>query len=609
MAAGVYWLSSADLRALATGDGQAEVVRRLRAAELSKHKLLLAALMREAQQSRPSEYAATLVPAYRLLADVQAHHPEVVDDLLISPQFGGWVSDCVRRLSASEQAIDAAPLATDLGQLAIVAAAAALQAHHPFDLDVPLRHGVVTFPDVGTASLGGATVWDWGHASLGARGGRIASSISAVSITAAPDASSLDDESWSGIPRLTASADGVRFDAVLDDRDPFLDRYGTARVAVTNADLLAWQAVLDRAWPILTGGHHELATMIATVVRTLVPLARPTQPRSISSTAASCFGAVALSLPTDALTMAEALVHEFQHGVLSAVMDLMPMVNSGADILAYAPWREDARPVGTLLQGVYAHYGIGTFWRLQRSSGTPAERLRANVEFARWRMLVTETTELLDASGVLAGPGRVLVSAIRGLLATWRNDGVPSVAIGYAEDLSVDHRVRWRLRHLTPDAAAIDSLTSAWRLGVEPAQSAQEINVRLDHGSTSASTSNFRTNLLVLRHQDPDRFRWLAERGFSPAGSDGAEPRIDAADVALLAEAYTVAAEGYVDRIQTGEDVEAWVGLAIARRHTGPATSARTLARRPEIVVALFNRLKDGQQVDPDGLTRWLTGQ
>jgi HEXXH motif-containing protein len=52
------------------------------------------------------------------------------------------------------------------------------------------------------------------------------------------------------------------------------------------------------------------------------------------------------------------LVHEFQHSELSVVPDLTRLYDAGPDEFYYAPWRNDPRPFGGLLQGVYAFIGV-----------------------------------------------------------------------------------------------------------------------------------------------------------------------------------------------------------------------------------------------------------
>jgi HEXXH motif-containing protein len=603
-----YRLSRGDLNALATGRGQAAVVQRLRAAELSKHRILLTALMREAARTNTVEYASILVPAYRLLAEVENRHGQVVRSLLAAPQFGAWVSHCVRRLTAAEPVggqLDTAPLCIDLGQLAVFACTAAFRAGYAFELAVPLRQGSLTFPNFGTAYPGAASAWEWGRVCLDARGARINSPVSTVRIPSAAARPAMTDDAWRGIWRLAADSAGLRFEVTLDDRDPFLNCYGGTRVVVSEAELFSWRRILARAWSVLAGEHRPIAAMIASVMRTLVPLAKPSPTRSASSTAASAFGAIALSLPDDALTMAESLAHEFHHAILGAATDLTPMIGAGAEVLTYAPWRDDARPAGALLQGAYAHYGMARFWRQQRRhKGTAAAQLRASVEFARWRELVTQAAEVLADSGVLTVDGSELVAALRAELRSWPSAEVPDAACEYVGDLNVDHRVRWRLRHLCPDSETIDSLAAAWRRGARPPIALPAIDAAVQRGSMPAVADNIRSYFLMLRYRDPERFhRWMSD-GRTSEGSGSSW--IDSADAGLALGDYAAAADGYLRRIAAGGDPDAWAGLAIARVHTGPASVARILTERPEVAAALYNRLQDCCQPDPDQIAVWL---
>jgi len=604
--AGRYRLSTADLRGLVTGRDQLAVLRLLRTAELSKHQLFLAALMREVAQTRSAEYATTLLPAYQLLADIEKREPKVVRTLLASSQFGGWVSDCLRHLTSpvDTRSNTGAPLATDLGQLAVIAATAALRTGRPFDLSVPLRHGALTFPDFGTAYPGATTAWEWGRARFDTQGGQVMSSVSTVQIPATTDPPQSFGGDWSSITRLTTEAGGLRFKVVLDDRDPFLDCYGIDRAPVTADGLVIWQRLLDQTWDILARGHRRYATMIAAVVRALVPLARPAPMRPVSSTAASAFGAIALSLPDDALTMAEVLVHEFQHGVLSAVMDIVPLIDSGDSLPTYAPWREDARPVGSLVHGLFAHLGMARFWHHQRGSGSADEQLRADVEFARWRTLLTEAAEVLASAGVLTEYGEEFLSAVRSVLTGWQDQTLPPLAVEYGEDLSLDHRVRWRLRHLAPDSDAVHSLASAWRRGSPPENALLGLNRIRECVPAPPASRNIRSYLLGLRYRNPAQFSCWVKR----PGEQAPDLRVDAADKALLTGFYASAARGYRRRIETGDDIDAWAGLAVARRHTGPARSARILAEHPEVAAALQRTLRDNPRADPDQVVAWLAG-
>lgn len=600
-------MRNADLQAVAAGDVDEKAISRLQDAEFSKHQILLTALMRAAAISATAAHAATLTPAYRLLADVQARDKRIVHDMLASPQLGSWAAHCLGRLNGiSGGPEDAPPLRTDLGHLAVIASAAALRAGHPFLLDIPLRHGEVTLPTLGTARPGASAAWEWGRACLDDGGGRISSSISTVTIPRGGSGYGEPAVSWSAIPRLSAESAGLAAEFWLDDRDPYLDRYGLARVTVSRHDLLAWQSMFAGAWRILVRRHRALAAMIAKVTRSLVPLAELFPARPTSATAVSAFGAIGLSLPADALAMAEVLVHESHHAILGAVTDFIPLTGPGGERLTYAPWRDDARPAGALLQGTYAHLGVAGFWRRQRHAGSAPERLRASTEFARALSLAAQTAAALGDSGVLTEVGQDFVSAMRGKLAAWQGELLPALARQLAADIELDHRARWRLRHLRPDSRDMRSLARAWLDGVKPRARLPEVRASVERQPLPSAAGNTRSYLLMLRYRDPERFlRWVRHGG-SPSGEKLDNRRVDTADRALLCGNYADAAEAYLRRIAVGDDADAWAGLAVARQHTGPAGVAVVLAERPEVAADLHERLRPYGMPGPDRLAAWL---
>lgn len=600
-------LSTVDLRAVAAGEIDTAMISRLKAAEFSKNQILLAALMRAAAISTTAAHAATLIPAYRLLAEVQVHDKRIVRDMLALPQFGSWAAHCLSRLNELPGELEnVPPLCTDLGQLATIACAAALHAEHPFVLDIPLRHGAVTFPALGTARPGASAEWEWGRACLDDRGGRVSSSVSTVSIDRGESGSWTRGGPWAAIPRLSAISGGLVVEFWLDDQDPYLDIYGLARATVNRDDLLSWQGMLAEAWHILARRHRTLAAMIAKVILGLVPLAEPFPSQPVSATAAAAFGAIGLSLPTDALALAEVLVHESHHAILSAVTDLIPLTGPGGERLTYAPWRDDARPAGALLQGTYAHYGVAGFWRRQRRAGSAQVRRRGDTEFARGRGLAAEAAAALGDSGVLTKAGQDFVSAMRDRLAIWQREPLPTPARELAADSKLDHRARWRLRHLRPDPCDMRFLVCAWLDGVKPTVRLAAVSVSLERQPPPPAAGTARSYLLMLRYRDPERFRRWERHGGSPSGEKFDDRRVDTADRALLCGNYRAAAEAYLRRIAAAYDADAWAGLAVVRRHTGPAGVAAVLAERPEVAADLHERLRRYGTPDPDRVSAWL---
>jgi HEXXH motif-containing protein len=597
-----HGLSPQELQALVTGEGLTQALEKLRSAELSKHKLLLAATMRMAGRVPAADPEGRLPAAYRLLAEIEEHDPVVVRDVLASPQFGAWAADCAGRLWAfGEDQRAASALAPDLARLAVFSAAAGFLAGRPFEIEVPLLDGAVSLPGLGTARPGPSAAFSWGRASQDGRGGRVSSPASSVPVPALGDRA-VGDDRWSPGPRFTLEAGGLRLDVELDDRDPFLDRYGAARSTLGGDDVLVWHGLLAQAWTVLASDHHPLAAVIAGTVRTLVPLRRPSPTRSAGSTNTTAFGALALSLPADPLAMAEALVHESHHAVLGAITDVTPMLIDGQDFLAYAPWRDDPRPASSLLHGIYTHYVMIDFWRRQRGIGSAAQRLRGQVEFGRWREPTAQAADLLARSAGLTEAGREFLDGVRANLARWQQEPLTARAAELAGDLSAEHRVRWRVRHLVPDPAAIESLAAAWRSGDPPPATLSAVDVTLRPGSLPAVTANARAYLLALRHADPEHLRRLLSGGLQADGW------IDPVDRLLVTERHAAAGAGYRRRLASDDDPDTWAGLAVASRHAGSPPIARLLTERPEVAAGLCGRLRDGR-LDLAPVLAWLAGE
>jgi HEXXH motif-containing protein len=542
-----------------------------------------------------------------MLDAIERRSPEVVRDLLGCPQFGAWADTCIRRLlvPAAQAAPDGVPLPVELGHLSVFAATAAIRSGQTFELEIPLRQGEVSFPSLGTARPGSIAEWEWATVDGDASGVRVRSSVSTVQVLGGrvpPGRAAVD---WSAVPRVTVESGDLVLDVVLDNSDPYLDRYGIARIGLSADTLAAWRRMIGQAWAILAVDHPWLARVVTATVRTLVPLARPGPTRSSSSTDLASFGAVALSLPHDALSMAEVLVHEAHHAVMGAMTDLVPLVTSGSAFVGYAPWRDDPRPAGALLQGIFAHYGMGRFWREQCVVDSPERRRRATAEFARLRMITHRAAETLLRSGAMTEAGQELLTGIRAQLTTWLDQPVPSHATEYALDVSTDHEVRWRLRHLSFDPAPITALADAWRQGRPPPIRPPEVALQLEPAPSLPPTANIRAYLLSLRYRNPGELRcWLGRPGtVSSLPSPG---RADPADVAFVEGQYLEAAAGYLRRIAGANDSDAWAGLAVSRRHTGPSAQAMLLAEWPEVVAAVYGQLRNKDRIDPDHLATWL---
>ena len=193
---------------------------------------------------------------------------------------------------------------------------------------------------------------------------RMGESVSAVSFGDAETT----ERRWRPLRRLRSDVSGVEIAVEFDDLDPYRG-CGPLRPAgrVSDASLRGWQGTLESAWSLLVTDHRASAEAIAGGLMAVVPLEPSPDAAELSATCQEAIGAVAMTPPCDALALSLALVHEFQHTKLGALLDLVPMTDRQPERRLYSPWRRDPRPLHGLLQGAYAYLGLTGFWATQRT--------------------------------------------------------------------------------------------------------------------------------------------------------------------------------------------------------------------------------------------------
>lgn len=586
---------AADIASLATGRGDAAIVRCLAAGQLSRRLLRLYALL-AAARDLPADEAAAFLAGYDLAAAVQQRNPSLFAEVLMYPSVGTWSAFCLRRLRATEPG--AQPVGTDLGHLGAIAAAAAARAGYDFEIHVPLRAGTVTLPTLGVARLspGG----HGGRAVLRGSGGSV-ELVAGRNAVAMPADPSTDGPGWCGLRRLRAAAGGEAITVALDDIDPFRagrDLRADKRIAASIVP--RWQRVFSEAWTILVSRHPWYSDAISAGLVMLVPLAGRLERDSMSATSRDAFGACALSAPPDAQSLAVTLVHEFQHAKLGALSDLAPLHNPGPDVRSYSPWRDDPRPVSGLLQGAYAYLGVTDLWRTERgvnSSACSGEDTFAHFEFARWREQTWHATSAIERSGRLTATGHDLVAGMRKRLRGWCTEPVPEGPSRAAVEAIADHRLSWRLRNLRPDRDDVGRLAAAWIAGAQPWPGRTPPTVVQ---SDRALTRNPRLELLYRRLKDPRQFTSACA-----GGAPGAPEGISEGDLAYACGDFAAAARRYREMIASDPGrVDAWAGLALA----GAWPERSALMQSPELVYALHSRIREFSATvpDPGELTAWL---
>jgi len=129
---------------------------------------------------------------------------------------------------------------------------------------------------------------------------------------------------------------------------------------------------------------------------------------------------------------------------LGALYDMFDLWDRADQRLFYAPWREDPRPLGALLQGTYAHIGVTDYWRARRHAVTGPDALAADEQFARWRMMTAEAVETLAGSGGLTPLGVRFVAGMRATVQPWLGEPVSAAARAAASEWAAARLAAWR---------------------------------------------------------------------------------------------------------------------------------------------------------------------
>ncbi|MFF3939167.1 HEXXH motif domain-containing protein [Streptomyces phaeofaciens] len=550
------------------GGGGVAAVDALCAGERSWRLLVVRALL-DAAAGVPAGPLPPVVDGWRLLVRAWEADARAAERVLGYPAVGVWAAHTLRRLRGSAE--DDAPPWVHTGHLHALAASAAILAGLEFRTDVPVRHGWAVLPLVGAMRVDGT---GWSTAEVAADGGG--------RVTVAGRA--VPGPGWHAPAEL--SADGCVL--VLDDLDPYRVLRGPAAPEpLDRAD--DWRELFAGAWAVLRETGAEEAGALARGLSVVVPRPRAERFRPHSASSGDAFGAALASVPDDAEQFAATLVHEFQHNKLSALMHLFTLHEDPGTRLRYAPWRDDPRPLGGLLQGVYAFHGVTGFWRRRPHP-------LGYFEFALWRAQTAHALRsLADAEG-LTVLGRRLVAELSARLEPWLAEPVDARCRAAADLAASDHRATWRAYHLRPDPRTVRAHAEALGRGAPPPASGPAPTLVPGRPARGLDT---RAVLLRRILAEPAGLAGPDFRDDPGAVVEGARPE----DVALVTGRVSEALDAFRARIASGDgDPESWVGLGLAARATGNPAGAALLAA-PELAMALYAEA-GGRGRDPLGLLR-----
>ncbi|MGH3782229.1 MAG: HEXXH motif domain-containing protein [Pseudonocardiaceae bacterium] len=595
----LHRLSWADFDQLARGEGRARAVRRLRRAERSRRLLLLRALVEE--MTKIPELFGPLPPAddaWELLARVEEKAPRALEVILAHPYTGTWAGYTARLLRRRITGVF--PIWMHVGYVHALATAAAIHAGLDFSTQIPVWHGDAMLPTLGMAQLAAESPWSVAEVRSERGQVRVGNEATSVRLPPVPTA---DGPGWQGIRRLTMRAGRSVLSVHLDDLDPYRGLYEPVRPQrLEPADVEAWYALLDQAWRLIAHYLPDIADALATGLDSLAP--RPAVPyRMSSASTGEAFGSAIIARPPDAASLAATLVHEFQHIRLGGLLHLVRLHEEDPRERFYTPWRDDPRPIGGVLQGVYAFFGVTAYWRALTHTGTKAPDRGATFEFAYWREATWRVLGVLRDDPALTPAGRRFTDGIAERLGPWRDEPVPSDLRDLVTAVGADHYASWRISYLRPDPATVAALADAWL-----AERAPPITVLT--GTDQAPTpvpdghwSSARADLIRLSVANFPNSGNVLRSKWSDI------PSATAADFAYVTGRFTDAARGYRDELAENADCAAsLVGLGLALSELGVKAAARALLNYPEVVRAVHRRIRNQTSTTPtpENLATWI---
>ncbi len=139
--------------------------------------------------------------------------------------------------------------------------------------------------------------------------------------------------------------------------------------------LQEWTAMLQQCLDLVARYLPLLADEMRMLLRRLVPAGFDAEKHQSASYLHN-LGVIYLTLHPAVMTMTEALIHEFQHNKLHALLQGDAVIVNGGAAQFASPVRPDARPLRGVVLAVHAFLPVAELYRRMAAAGDPLSRSR-----------------------------------------------------------------------------------------------------------------------------------------------------------------------------------------------------------------------------------------
>lgn len=182
----------------------------------------------------------------------------------------------------------------------------------------------------------------------------------------------------------------------------------------------AWLAGLRAGLDLIAEHLPALRAELDVGLLLVVPVGHDGE-RHLSASYQEAIGTVYLSLHPSALTLAEALIHEFSHNKLHALLEQGPILDNAWSPLYASPVRPDPRPLHGVLLAVHAFLPVAAMLEsmLSEGAGHVEGRLR---QVARGNHEAAETLRLYARPTALGAPLLAEIEQLDARFRRWWED-------------------------------------------------------------------------------------------------------------------------------------------------------------------------------------------